>query len=418
MLKVMLSFLIFLILFSFRIPGFYNSVIFSCFVMFFLSFFYKTNLYISLKNIAIKKIFLIYLLFISYVIIYSVSSGVMDFSRLNSTVSNIVSLISIILLSNFVYHYNSKVNINDYNSRFNNISELIYYVFIAQSMIILLAMLSPSFREVVQLFQSPADSLRAEKYDGVRGLALSGGQFFPLSALFACAQLIIFRFLLKGKKSTIFDWLMFSLIVLMGLTSGRTSIVGFSFCLLYFAFNFSFNFNLIVQFLKKLFLFIILIVIAFSLLNIFIPSLSAISEKFINFAFEFFINYQNTGTVSTQSTDILSNMYWSISLDTLFLGEGKYTNDDGTAYMHTDAGYMRNVLFFGLIGTSIVLYSQVIYSKLLYFVTGRDFIFSMLTLILMLSLHYKGEIILHLVSVQSLFFLLLIAPYQVNIAKE
>ena len=80
--------------------------------------------------------------------------------------------------------------------------------------------------------------------------------------------------------------------------------------------------------------------------------------------------------------------------------------------MHTDAGYMRNFLYFGIIGTSIVVFSQIIYSRFLYKITSKDFIFSLLIFIMMLSLHYKGDTLLHLVSVQALFFLLLIIPYQ------
>lgn len=411
-LKITLSTLIFFILFSFRVPVFYNSIVLSCFITMILFLFYKFDFYRTLNNKGTIAILFIYLFFIFYVTIYSLSSGVMDFTRLDSTISNMASLISVALLANIFKLYNTRTESNSLEQRFNNVSELIYYAFIAQSLIILLAMFIPTFKDIIQLFQSPVDSVRAEKYEGIRGLALSGGQFFPLSALYATAQLIIFRYLLKGKNSTPLDWLMFLFIVLMGLTSGRTSIIGFSFCIIYFLFNLKLKLNYFLEGLKTVFIFLIITLSFYYVVIQFLPNLSNVSDKFINFAFEFIINYQNTGSFSTKSTDILDDMYWSLSIDTILFGDGYYTNNDGFTYMHTDAGYMRNFLYFGIIGTSIVVFSQIIYSRFLYKITSKDFIFSLLIFIMMLSLHYKGDTLLHLVSVQALFFLLLIIPYQ------
>lgn len=43
-------------------------------------------------------------------------------------------------------------------------------------------------------------------------------------------------------------------------------------------------------------------------------------------------------------------MYFMPSFDTLIFGDGRYLNVDGSYYMHTDAGYMRGMLYFGVIG--------------------------------------------------------------------
>ena len=74
-------------------------------------------------------------------------------------------------------------------------SKYIYYAFVIQSIIIVIAMISPSFLEVVQIFQMSGDAERAEKYLGVRGLALASAQFFPLSSAFAVGQLFSIYYL-------------------------------------------------------------------------------------------------------------------------------------------------------------------------------------------------------------------------------
>lgn len=55
------------------------------------------------------------------------------------------------------------------------------------------------------------------------------------------------------------------------------------------------------------------------------------------------------------SGDILiERMYWMPNINTLILGDGHYMNSDSSYYMHTDAGYMRIILYFGIIGAFLV----------------------------------------------------------------
>lgn len=65
-------------------------------------------------------------------------------------------------------------------------------------------------------------------------------------------------------------------------------------------------------------------------------------------------------TFGTSADNLIYNMYFMPSEDSILFGDGRYTNSDGSYYMHTDAGYMRIVLFMGAMGAGMVYLSYVI----------------------------------------------------------
>lgn len=404
--KVFATLMLFFIVFSFRLPVVYNSVVMAMILMLAYICFLRVNSRYLNKNYALITISLIYLAFILFVSIFSLASQENDYTRLSSTVSNVFVLLAVTIYSSVFIHSNEV----DTHARFNFISEVIYFAFVIQSLIIICAMFSPTLREIVQIFQSPIDSLRSESYEGVRGLSLSGAQFFPLSAAFALAQVPIIRFIIKEKKGETLHWFLFSLIFFAGLTAGRTSIIGSIFAFLYLIFHSGFNSRIILSFLYRSSKFSILLIT----LALIVPTLFNIKfdilDRFLNFAFEFFYQYSETGDASIQSTQILQRMYWLPDLNTILLGDGLYRNADGTAYMHTDAGYMRNILFFGILGTLFVSFAHVIYSYFILINSDNDKVFTLLMLLLVFLLHYKGDVLLHLVSVQTILFFLMVYP--------
>ena len=54
--------------------------------------------------------------------------------------------------------------------------------------------------------------------------------------------------------------------------------------------------------------------------------------------------YDDMGTIEHLSKD----MYWMPKTSTFLLGDGRYTNPDGSYYMHTDPGVMRQILYYGV----------------------------------------------------------------------
>tara|TARA_R110002060_G_scaffold74577_1_gene83895 strand:+ start:10288 stop:11565 length:1278 start_codon:yes stop_codon:yes gene_type:complete len=407
---VFITFIFFCLLFSFKVPVFYNSVILSGVVLLLFSI---TNLKRAFLNTIISSSYVKIYLFsfiglVFLVLIYGMLHFTADFSRLNSVTSNAIVLAVVLLFCNYLScaYKNKQVRGLFFCSKY------IYYAFSLQSLIIIFAIISPSVLDVVQVFQSPADAGRAEKYEGIRGLALSGAQFFPLSAVFTLGQLFSVYYLAFKKKLTLVNVVFFFLIILAGTTAGRTSLLGALFSLILLCILSVTHKEVRPRFIKILiiglaslcFLFVLLLSSSYS---------SLILDVYLPFAFEFIYSYVETGKLSTSSTVILSKMYWSLPLYELTLGYGYYRNDIGNPFMGTDGGYMRNVLFFGALGVTYVVLAQLSNIYLTYRVNRtekgvRGFLIVLLFLIFLL--HYKGEVLLHLVSIQTALFLIFFIP--------
>lgn len=93
--------------------------------------------------------------------------------------------------------------------------------------------------------------------------------------------------------------------------------------------------------------------------------------------------------------DLVDNMYFLPSDDaTILIGDGKYSNGDGSYYMHTDAGFMRNMLFYGVLG-SVCLYGML---GILFFMLYRVFkekekvnsFYLLLLVLCVLLMEFKG----------------------------
>ena len=101
----------------------------------------------------------------------------------------------------------------------------------------------------------------------------------------------------------------------------------------------------------------------------------------------------------------LDDMYFPIPFSTFLIGDGCYTALDGGYYMSTDAGYMRNLLLFGIVGLIICILfdcfllwgSKRLRDKRLF--KFNFFIFSYLCI-----LHIKGEVFAYLITVHCILF--------------
>ncbi|MGF1885602.1 hypothetical protein L4D13_05600, partial [Photobacterium profundum] len=121
------------------------------------------------------------------------------------------------------------------------------------------------------------------------------------------------------------------------------------------------------------------------------------------FAFEFIYNFIYTGEISTASTDRLSDMFFLPSIGTILFGDGLYTNFDGSYYMHTDSGYMRQMLLFGIGGVlSFFAYTFLILRAIAYYFFNKTYLLSLLILLFCFSiLHYKGEVLGYLIIINE-----------------
>ncbi|MEY0859955.1 hypothetical protein AB7239_19625 [Providencia alcalifaciens] len=244
---------------------------------------------------------------------------------------------------------------------------------------------------------------RLSTYGGVRGLGLSGSIAFGLAATMGLLGYIFFYWGVNSKKISRAGLIfLFIICFIASLSAGRTSFLGF---LLGFAFSYLPKIRIISTFKS-----ILILIIIISLLTLFITSTTefdSVINTYSNYAFQPIYNYLETGSFSVSSTEILQRMYFlpSDTLTILF-GDGRYTNADHSYYMNTDAGYMRFLLYFGLLG-SIVPYIGFIYICMyLSKINKNNKLFFLGVLILSFIYHYKGEIILFNVSFMKIIFII------------
>lgn len=150
--------------------------------------------------------------------------------------------------------------------------------------------------------------------------------------------------------------------------------------------------------LLKTFLYVSIIMgIAFSVLT----SLAGSNQEikiWVDWAFEIIFKLFNGNVMDSYSVShMLEDMYFIPSLKTLLFGDGRYQAITGTGYyMNTDVGFIRPVLFFGIIGV-IINYSMLIILlrsmmqnyKILGEKSGRLLMLGLLLIAMILEL--KGE---------------------------
>lgn len=94
-----------------------------------------------------------------------------------------------------------------------------------------------------------------------------------------------------------------------------------------------------------------------SVAAILLPALYRMLPEFrelISFGFEGFVNYLETGTWKSRSSDILRGMWsvWPDNMKTWLIGDGYFADPDNPKlfYMDTDIGYARFTFYCGLLG--------------------------------------------------------------------
>lgn len=407
--KFLIYFIVFCLIFNFPIPGFYNSVA--------LAFLLASILYLRKEqrsaNIVLMKtlfkskqtilIISLYLILILFTFFWAFFHGTNDFSFSKSyLLSFIVVIVTVYVLPLII----SKLFCGD-EDYLTGITRVLVYLFVIQSVIQILAFVFPSIFEVTSFFKS--DVINNRNFHGIRALALTGNPFFSLSSAYGLS-FIMFFFLEKKKKHK-FPIIIFILLFFGSFFAGRTAFIGLGFGLLYYLLNSIGGVKEFVFSFVRIFITIFCIVIISILTYAFFLPVDIqilVDELLLPYAFEFIYTYQESGSFSTESSDVLNDMYFPISLDTMLWGDGKFMNEDGSYYMHTDAGYMRSVLFFGVFGQVFLVLSQFIMVKKSLFSKNNDYserVFFCLILIYFSLLHYKGQVFLFVPILQSMIIM-------------
>lgn len=336
-------------------------------------------------------VFTILLIIIS--IIFTIINNAFEFTRSLALISLLIGVFSSIIVF-------ASLN-NDSSEQKNaaaNIEDCLVYIFIIQAIISIGSFVSPTIKEIVTHFQFEKDAdLAEESYSGIRGLAMSGRLYFEFAC--TCGLITIFQChrIIRDNRVSYSEIIGLLLIVICGFFAGRTSLVGFAIGFLYILLS-NTEKQIKTKFLKQIF---IIIGILIGVVIILLPSeiKEFIVDRLLPWVFDVFIKYAETGsTESSYSFNTLNEMYQEVQISDheWFIGSGKYVEPSGSYYGSVDAGYLRQILYWGLVGSAISLIYTLKIFKFPLKVTKRnynDHSFIITILVYTFIVHYKGDLL-------------------------
>lgn len=341
----------------------------------------------------------IYMLFIS---LYSKSLEI-TFIRMN-----IDYIITAILVSPVVCSF----YIVNSNEPYKDILQLIIYIVSFQAIIMLCMLISPSIQKVV--FDYIGTNGSHVRYEGdyrFRAIGLTGFSSYTM-AVCQSFGLYLFHLLWTFKlsiKESIISIVLFFLVLISAILSARTAFIFIIPLFIQYILFLCFSNNRLLKSKLKL----ILLILFVSLVYLITMSSSFQSDEIIRmqkWIFELFINFNQNGSFNTSSSDSLKSLFFIPKESTILWGDGKYLLSDGQYYMHTDVGYLRVLLYGGVIG-SILFYSPFIYVSYLLFKTssrvfGELLSFSLLIFSsLLFVVNIKGSIFFDGFNTQKMIFI-------------
>ncbi|HHR5883320.1 TPA: hypothetical protein ACS7XF_003311 [Providencia alcalifaciens] len=402
---ILYSILLFLFIFSFPIFSIINSShIAGIFAAFSLLVIKNGNYY--LKLIIRKKITVCIFLFYIAMLFYSTLNTTLlekyDYTMQKTIINNIFSYIVCIL---FISLYFSIFNKDSY------IEKDLSIALILQSVIILSMLLSPDIRLLIQdLIRTDDEMKRMAAYDGVRGLGLSGSIAFGLAITMGLLSYVFIYWISAfSKLSSIAKSLFFLLILIASLSAGRTSILAFIIGGIYLLINFKTIFLL-----RKTSKYLCIFLSMTSIIVVLLmgdTSLNNTLTRYSDYAFQPIINYFEHGSFSVSSTERLKEMYFLPEKEsTIIVGDGRYSDSNGAYYMNTDSGYLRFMLYFGILGSIIPYLAFLIFclysAKKSQKVSPKLKYFFFLIIFMSFIFHYKAEVIFYNVAYMKIIYLL------------
>lgn len=236
------------------------------------------------------------------------------------------------------------------------------YIFSCQLIYIILAVLmfvSPAVKSLLLpllKLGETAESIYSME-DGIR-LTCFGASFYTAGLINGFVLILLAFYISVYKHSQIklvLLYLFYILITATGMMMARTTLVGagIGICVLVYYW---------LKSGKEIFKTIFYVSLAIYLLIALISRLSVeaqeIIERLSDFAFELFINFQETGSASTASSDRLIEMYETMpdNFITWLVGDARWVGENGSYYKHVDVGYLRSLFYFGMLGVFALFY--------------------------------------------------------------
>lgn len=238
-----------------------------------------------------------------------------------------------------------------------------------QCCIALVIDLNPDFKQWVMSIFATGDMYFAE--GGVQRMFGIGCALDVAGIHFALVLVAMFfmKMQQKGDKwyKDLLFYLVFFFILVVGNMIGRTTIVGVGVAFVYLAFLSLRQFRRIERRYVNMWKRGLLILLVFIPIIVFFYQTNPRLRKNFRFGFEGFVSLIEKGKWEVKSNETLQSMYvWPDNMKTWTIGDGYFDNPistdpyytgkrTGGFYMGSDAGYVRFIFYFGLIG--LVMFS-------------------------------------------------------------
>ncbi|MDE6409961.1 MAG: hypothetical protein K2K81_06925 [Muribaculaceae bacterium] len=210
---------------------------------------------------------------------------------------------------------------------------------------------NPSFmQQLVNLQQINEERANKTIEFAVRMIGLGYGSYFNGGVINGIGIILTVYLISKNSISLLYGSILIFFLFIIGLFIARTTIVGAGIAFIYF--------TTVLKPQKT-----IVVIFSIASLLILILSIGVFDNVNTDHAFEIFQGLD--GLLNNRSMEEMSSMYEvEMSDKTIFIGDG-LSKINGHYYMKTDVGWMRNILYFGIIGTIIgyVYYEAVLFYK-------------------------------------------------------
>lgn len=310
----------------------------------------------------------------------------------------------------------------DFKNKLSQIIDILIDAFIIQSIIQIFSIVSESFRELTNIFRDDMVIYYSMRdYAGSRGVAISGAAFFGLAVAYGIIFIIIVYHWNHWKYNSLAARIaLLTLLFIGAMSAGRTAIIGFGIAVFYFCIANLKKVSLHTKTKNILCFFCVLLgtVLAGCF---FLSQKNEYSIKiFMEYSLEFIDNFiSGRGLTSSSTNNLFHGMYFPLSLKQYLIGDGQYM-DGSLYYMHTDAGYMRMVLYFGIGGFILLCIYQMQLLKLSN-KTSKEKILLSFIFITLLIFQIKGDVIGLLQILQAILIVLhagINSKYDLNINKK
>jgi len=361
------------------------------------------SLYINVFNI--KRIFipqfaiyLVLLIFTYGILIYHQTFGnASHVGPVNQIVTHVLEIIPFsILYVNILIKRGYTIN---------DFIDVVINIMAIQGLLMLLQFISVDFRALIQGLLGSSKIRSVGTFQWFRGLGVALSKNYDFSLLQSFGMFLIMSKFLRNKI-VIADYFKIFLIVFSIIISGRTGFIGLGLAAAIFLFK-TLRYQIFISFMKKASLALIVIYSLYTVSAYVVPNIhNSINNNLLPWAFEFYYNYIETGEFSTSSSDQLSEShYYELSDKTIVFGDGKYVRDDGFYYGLTDAGYMRQTLYFGVIGILIfaILYIRIAIINFTRLSVNYNYIIPSYTLLMFVA-HYKGDVFTNSLILNRAFY--------------